>query len=990
MPTLLQTLLVETLDENADPILRRFIDTVLPAMEREFGSIPALGGSEAAHLDRLTRMGDRYAAEKSKRWASSADQSLLVHVLNGLLTALNLIPLLPEHEQISDVEKRLLCLGLTLHDYNKYCQGEEEDSPKAHEVESILELCEEMGRKLNFDDFWDEWRSHLSAIGFLAQNTQGKCGTNLPLANWPKVKIKGHRLFSPLRHLLAFGDVAVHMTNPAEIVTTTRGDRLREHLRHLGIDGKLVYHRLRNTTGILSNGIHNAVLSFTEQEGWCPLLFFAQGTVYLAPEDAIAPDKAILKEALWNSIEQLLSQSMLGGDIGFKRDGKGVKVSPQTLELFSTEQLLRSLPDVIVANVGNAKNPATPKRLVSLELSEADLERLLPAADLRCDRLAELIGLLQKEFFGKVPEFTIWVLSWLDVQHAISPEQTQVQKGGVNYGWYRAAAEYVLFNNTLDIEQFTGVLETFSQDLADWASEQKLLTNTTNPTKEIFLQYLDQYLEVIGWDVIGGSFQKELESYEIAKTKAAKHPICSLSSGEFASEDQMDSVVLFKPQQYSNKNPLGGGQIKRGISKIWSLEMLLRQARWAVPSGKMEDQKPIFLYLYPAYVYSPQVAQAVRVLIDSLKRVNFWDAHKFWLANELNVQSLQTFPWLSEPDPEAGRFSDKTYGGKGAKKDLPFMGISYTTTRGKTVTDSWAEPAFLSLIISKLLGIKVIATASQTPLYSSDSDFSESVKLDGPANFWSVLGLPESIHLEELWNGRIQRIDDFLERLMLIYSVHLDTQSEAPDPRWRAIPDTARQLMSNVLNLFALKESDCRKRKRDPTQAETKRYWHYAQLWSQGDSKMEDQIKLVKRLAEEYRTFYRVDSWKSNHAVLLPLTKALETILSVPPDTPTEDLILEGSGQLKDAIERQKPFNRPILMDKSVDISIRRASELKAIHQFMTTCVQDLFKGQYKSDLALLQENRNRLKSGVSFAYQMMELQEAGEDTKIASSISDK
>jgi CRISPR type I-D-associated protein Csc3/Cas10d len=63
-----------------------------------------------------------------------------------------------------------------------------------------------------------------------------------------------------------------------------------------------------------------------------------------------------------------------------------------------------------------------------------------------------------------------------------------------------------------------------------------------------------------------------------AKTKVAKQPICSLSSGEFASEDQMDSVVLFKPQQYSNKNPLGGRQLKRGISKIWSLEMLLRQA----------------------------------------------------------------------------------------------------------------------------------------------------------------------------------------------------------------------------------------------------------------------------------------------------------------------------------------------------------------------------------------------------------------------------
>ena len=36
MPTLLQTLLIETLPEDTDPILRLFIDTILPAMERAF------------------------------------------------------------------------------------------------------------------------------------------------------------------------------------------------------------------------------------------------------------------------------------------------------------------------------------------------------------------------------------------------------------------------------------------------------------------------------------------------------------------------------------------------------------------------------------------------------------------------------------------------------------------------------------------------------------------------------------------------------------------------------------------------------------------------------------------------------------------------------------------------------------------------------------------------------------------------------------------
>jgi CRISPR-associated protein Csc3 len=54
---------------------------------------------------------------------------------------------------------------------------------------------------------------------------------------------------------------------------------------------------------------------------------------------------------------------------------------------------------------------------------------------------------------------------------------------------------------------------------------------------------------------------------------------------------------------------------------------------------------------------------------------------------------------------------------------------------------------------------------------------------------------------------------------------------------------------------------------------------------------MEAQISLVKRLAQEYRQFYKVRSTASSHAILLPLTKALDTILSVPPDLPEEDLI---------------------------------------------------------------------------------------------------
>lgn len=58
MYTLLQNLLIETLEEE-ESILREFINGVLPALEREFALVPALGGIE-------------------KNFANKADQSLLV------------------------------------------------------------------------------------------------------------------------------------------------------------------------------------------------------------------------------------------------------------------------------------------------------------------------------------------------------------------------------------------------------------------------------------------------------------------------------------------------------------------------------------------------------------------------------------------------------------------------------------------------------------------------------------------------------------------------------------------------------------------------------------------------------------------------------------------------------------------------------------------------------------------------------------------------
>jgi CRISPR-associated protein Csc3 len=202
----------------------------------------------------------------------------------------------------------------------------------------------------------------------------------------------------------------------------------------------------------------------------------------------------------------------------------------------------------------------------------------------------------------------------------------------------------------------------------------------------------------------------------------------------------------------------------------------------------------------------------------------------------------------------------------------------------------------------------------------------------------------------------------------------LDNRSKKPDARWQALNGTVRDLVTDVLNIFAIANEGFRNTKKEPGTEDVKRIWNYAQTWVKGDPNMEDKMDLIKRLVTEYRQFYQVNVSESSHAILLPISKALEIILKVPEDITKEDLILEVAGQLYDALERQRVY-KPYLVDKSTDYKTRKEQELTAIHQFTSTCVNDLFLGLYKGDRALLQENRNRIKSGVEFAYRWLALQ---------------
>ncbi|MHC5832502.1 MAG: hypothetical protein ACYT04_95105, partial [Nostoc sp.] len=62
-----------------------------------------------------------------------------------------------------------------------------------------------------------------------------------------------------------------------------------------------------------------------------------------------------------------------------------------------------------------------------------------------------------------------------------------------------------------------------------------------------------------------------------------------------------------------------------------------------------------------------------------MKQINLWDVRKQWLGSEMNMSALRSVTWLNDK-AKLGRFQNDKYN----KEDLPFMAMSYTTTRCKT------------------------------------------------------------------------------------------------------------------------------------------------------------------------------------------------------------------------------------------------------------------------------------------------------------------
>jgi CRISPR-associated protein Csc3 len=799
-------------------VMQDIAEMLVPAIMREFAAVPALGGSEKPlivqepELQELLENIPAYTAAEQQRFSAKGfDQSLSTHLINGLFAGMHLAERLPEHKELDTTGQRIWALGYTVHDYTK-AYGR---NVKAGQLADIRQLVTRLGEKLGFSRFMSDWLIDLDDIVFIAQNTQTVAGANLNLRDYQLLLDKHQR--ETIRILSSVTDLLVHITSPSDVFfRDSRGRDIAYNLRQkldalfgAELAPRLAYHKLLEVRGLLSNLINNSLIDVLSNQGYEPFLFFPEGVIYLAPRNAQAQiDLAALTRAAWSRIAKSLTggQQMTDEEEGLKmkRTKDYMKVPHVLYELLSLESLAEAGRHTAIS-IRNSKTAArfgaeqaNERGLDIKRLNQKDKEELYTAiglewareqqlpTDIRTDQLAEYLAFLYRRIFAElIPkplEATQMLLEVLDLSGEISSERAERQRGGTPTGWFNVAACYLQVHQGMTPDELDEVMKNLAAKSLQFIEANGLKLSGEGESERIFQEYAGRIIEIDGLlpgsgkETVREHFVGELQRY--MQSKDMNKVACSLCASPYEAQEQDASTVLFKPQQYSNKSPLNRSRLLRGICPICGLEMMLRLVQQRLPAKSTQEKQAINLYLYPTYFFTAETAEVVKQFSTRLQTLNLYRLIFSHLEKQgFNYQNLLTYGdfMVDEDDSNAAQARSiwKQPYSHEEQAALFFMTL-HPAGRKLTETDTWILPTFYALALPLLLGVKCVATPSFASLYTSASDFRETVRIDGVHEFAKHLLSKESFRIDETAEN--------VERLLRIYSLHLDVYGDDSGP----------------------------------------------------------------------------------------------------------------------------------------------------------------------------------------------------------------
>lgn len=897
-----------------DVVLNDYVTHVTPLLSEYLALKTAKGGEEFV----AARLAEGKSEAEVSRYRH--DQSLRAHLVNGLFPAANIARLLkvweaPRFFGWDEPVYRLFCAGFTMHDWVKLPEMQAElatrdlshDSanPALH-LPAFEEIFHEWGARLGLDHFLEPiggLETWLHDIIYLAVNTQRRWGTMLNISALPKLKLNGRSL-QLATDLCTLADYLAYIAKTP--IALARNNSITGLIYNLsGNDARLIYHHVSENRGVLTNFIHNAAMSALQTEHCVPLLYAPSGIVYLAKQPVPAfPDVSDVAEATIHRIRTACGKRLQTQFVGFSRAGKGLKAAPYyDLHLSIPDQIrltakavFKQIPETKKAVFGKRLEKITDKGWLDTPLGLDELDN----SDIRVDQLAEFAAYVTNLAQTAVPNLdaSTHLLNSLDIaaaQDTFAVLQSAPNTGGTPYHWYYAAAYYTQHKGRgSDPQQWRTLLEKKAESLAHVVEQaQSEQQNGAQPDGwDDLRHYITQTLAFGPAESsaanVGQLIKAELLRYQGAKRKGRQATaVCSLCSSAFTINPQREAGILFAPQVYTNKQPLHGTKAIRNICQLCETEMMLRQIlmnRGGSIGGRFEGRKFRYLYLYPAYFFTPETAVQVGHLYHTLKNLSFSSIRRALLTENKHeikldvgtLQRLQDFMLTPEPPEEDRLF--RLHFPEEDPISLFFLGMP--PGRDAKDAEAWINPAFLALALPLVLDVKVVTTESPIPLLHEADELDETVIFDAPHHYVSdVVGY-----------GRLplDRLLPRLRGLIVTYMIHIDSNAGQKqgrfDYRWHAIPPLARNLSGNTLWASAYLKKWQRAQSLDSIPyAQARLYQQYIEVL---DELFSDQggvrMSHARQLTELYRQFYRHKRRNSN-SYLRPINVASRAILDADP-----------------------------------------------------------------------------------------------------------
>lgn len=994
-----------------DELLKGFTEYVLPNLMRLLVGTTAKGGQFTE---------DRRAEGKNVD-RSKEDQSFSSHLLNGLFPTYRIFKVLqtletnPIKRLCNTLEATIYITAYILHDYDKFSDYPEwlikhdpenkfrerdwrKDPPHKSDAanfgrEYIAHKIEEFGLDRLIGD---DWGKYIDDIIWISNNAGEKWDADLGIKQRGLDRCQiPERVQGLLIRLVRLSDLfASVIKHPGDI----QANNLTELLKDLS-DGQLKfsYHALSDNRGVLTNILNNALMDVHPKDFYTPLLYLPNGAVYLAkinaPEIAVEsiPDRVIQK------ITVLCGEELRKRQTGFARGGKGFKFADYYWLFCDAAQLMNTAHQAACRIIPSTKASIAAKRsdsLIKFQL-ESELANSIDLKfgdDYRIDRLGEFGDILCRGIWrGWCDRFNDWQKQQPKADRKTLPELDLTQKlaeylglsaeiatmraiqalkktGGVPLDWYYLAAKYIQQNPDLDDLQ----LQTVMTEIVNYAAQtiEPLVQEFTLPDGWDDLRAYVREVVILPTGAIttptSDRFLTELDRYQAAKiTGRGRENVCAMSSSSYTVTEQMESATLFAPQVYSNRQILFNAQAaKRQICAIWSIEIMLRQIlmnQTNATGGDFEGRKYRYLYLYPAYFFTPETNKFLQKTYSWIRRTRFdADIRKHLITDrqiaQFNIENYQSVDsLLLQEESEQDRAFKLNY----PHEPMTFFFMALPPGRDATDTESWVMPAWLAFALPLLLDVKVVASESPVPPYISGADFEQTTILDGEHQAISTLVKRDTYRLDAILPRQPNQFSP-LNALTAAYCIHLEVNRKKDgDPDWGKLAALARDLETSPLYVFHYLSKLIRKLDWDTAPVDKIKL--YQNFYYCFDPEGKDMNQL-RQLTQLYRCFYRAKSqYAKPNAVLKPIDEAADVIIKtdkalVPNAESLIDVVAARIAKLMTNVRRRTAEGKPtlILVDGKWKPALTSEQERQAIHQFAQFFVKDLFMETFKGDRARL------------------------------------